>query len=198
MLAENYLHFVNETIQKIDISEIEDLIEKIYLTKICGGRLFFIGNGGSAATCSHAVNDFRKIAEIESYSSTDNVAELTARANDDGFDTIFSEWLKVNKLKNTDAVFVISVGGGNKEHRISMNIVKAIDYAKTKDAKVFGIVGKDGGYTKVMGDAVICVPDIYPSFSTPIVESVHSVLLHLIVSNEKLKTNETKWEQYNK
>ena len=158
------------------------------------GRLFIIGVGGSAANASHAVNDFRKLTGIETYAPTDNVAELTARTNDEGFETIFEEWLKVSKLGHKDMVLVFSVGGGNKEKNVSVNLIKALDYAKEVGAKTAGIVGRDGGYTKQAADICVVVPTANPSLVTPYVESFQAILWHFFVFHPLLNTKEGKWE----
>jgi len=159
-----------------------------------GGRLFFLGVGGSAGNCSHAVNDFRKIVGIEAYAPTDNVSELTARTNDEGWDTVFSEWLKISRLGPKDAVFVMSVGGGNLEKNISPNLVRALQHAKEVGATVLGIVGRDGGYTAKVGDAVVIVPTVNPDSITPHTEAFQAVVWHLLVSHPLLKIKQTKWE----
>jgi len=159
-----------------------------------GGRIFFLGVGGSAGNCSHAVNDFRKIVGIESYAPTDNVSELTARTNDEGWATIFVEWLKTSKLSARDAVFILSVGGGNLEKNISPNLVMALQYAKKVGAKVAGVVGRDGGYTAKVADACVIVPTVNPETITPHSEAFQAVVWHLLVSHPKLKANQTKWE----
>src|SRR5688572_15616711 len=158
------------------------------------GRVFFLGVGGSAGNCSHAVNDFRKIVGIESYAPTDNVSELTARTNDEGWATIFAEWLKISKLNSRDMLFVLSVGGGNLEKNISPNLVTALQYAKTIGAKVVGVVGRDGGYTATVADACVIVPTVNPDNVTPHSEAFQAVIWHLLVSHPKLKANQTKWE----
>ncbi|MFA4837327.1 MAG: SIS domain-containing protein [Dehalococcoidia bacterium] len=158
------------------------------------GRLFFLGVGGGAANASHAVNDFRKIAGIESYSPCDNVSELTARTNDDGWERVFVEWLKGSKLNKNDGVFVFSVGGGNAEKNISANLVRALEYAKTVGAKVLGIVGRDGGYTARVGDACVIVPTVNSATVTPHTEAFQGVIWHLIVSHPKVQVSEMKWE----
>ena len=189
-----FLKSFKKSLKSLDEAELLGMVEILSDIKNNGGRIFFIGNGGSAANCSHAVNDFRKITNIECYSISDNVAELTARTNDEGFDTVFVEWLKTSKLNTNDALFVLSVGGGNKERSISTNIVKAIDYAIEKNATIFGIVGKDGGYTFEKGYAVINVATYEDSLITPVVESMQSLILHYIVSHPRIKENQTKWE----
>ena len=157
------------------------------------GRLFVLGVGGSAANASHAVNDFRKLAGIETYAPTDNVAELTARTNDEGWQTVFSGWLKVSKLNSKDCLFILSVGGGNKEKVVSPNLIEAIDLAKVVGARVTGIVGRDGGYTAQNADVCLVVPNVNPETVTPHSESFQAVIWHLMVSHPKLKSNPTKW-----
>ena len=159
-----------------------------------GGRIFFLGVGGSAGNCSHAVNDFRKIVGIECYAPTDNVSELTARTNDDGWASVFVEWLKVSKLQAKDALFIFSVGGGNLEKNISPNLVEAIKLAKDVGAKVTGVVGRDGGYTSQAADACVIIPTVNPDNITPHSEAFQAVVWHLLVSHPKLKVNQTKWE----
>jgi D-sedoheptulose 7-phosphate isomerase len=159
-----------------------------------GGRLFLLGIGGSAANCSHAVNDFRKICGIECYTPTDNVSELTARTNDIGWESVFVDWLRGSKLTSSDGVFVLSVGGGSSEKNISVNLVRALDYAKEIGAKVFGIVGRDGGYTAKVADACVIIPSVNPETITPHTESFQSIILHLIVSHPSIKVSEMKWE----
>jgi D-sedoheptulose 7-phosphate isomerase len=162
--------------------------------KADGGRIFFLGVGGSAGNCSHAVNDFRKIVGIECYAPTDNVSELTARTNDDGWASVFVEWLKVSKLIDKDALFIFSVGGGNLEKNISPNLAEAIKLAKTVGAKVTGVVGRDGGYTAQAADACVIIPTVNPDTITPHSEAFQAVVWHLLVSHPKLKVNQTKWE----
>jgi D-sedoheptulose 7-phosphate isomerase len=161
--------------------------------KSTGGRLFVLGVGGSAANAGHAVNDFRKLAGIETYAPTDNVAELTARTNDEGWQTVFSGWLKVSKLNSKDCLFILSVGGGSKEKNVSPNLIEAIDLAKEIGARVTGIVGRDGGYTAQNADVCLVVPTINPSTVTPHSESFQAIIWHLMVSHPKLKSNPTKW-----
>jgi len=183
-----------EIIQKLDSSEIEKMADLLASVKTEGGRIFFLGVGGSAGNCSHAVNDFRKIVGIESYAPTDNVSELTARTNDEGWATIFVEWLKISKLNANDILFILSVGGGNLEKNISPNLVEAIKFAKSIGTKVTGIVGRDGGYTAQMSDACVIVPIVNPDNITPHSEAFQAVIWHLLVSHPKLKVNQTKWE----
>jgi D-sedoheptulose 7-phosphate isomerase len=177
----------------IDIDKIEELAKELSMLRASGGRIFFLGVGGSAANCSHAVNDFRKLCGIEAYTPTDNVSELSARINDDGWDGVFSSWLKVSRLCSDDALFVMSVGGGSIEKMVSVNLIKAIDYAKEKKSKVFGIVGRDGGYTGQKGDVIVNIPTINNKLVTPYAESFQSVIWHCLVSHPDLQVNATKW-----
>lgn len=183
-----------EIIQKMDVTAIEKMADLLATVKADGGRIFFLGVGGSAGNCSHAVNDFRKIVGIESYAPTDNVSELTARTNDEGWATVFVEWLKISKLQPKDALFIFSVGGGNLEKNISPNLVEAIKLAKSVGAKVTGVVGRDGGYTAQAADACVIVPTVNPETITPHSEAFQAVVWHLLVSHPKLKANQTKWE----
>lgn len=192
--ARQHLNEAMEIIRKMDIDAIERVADLLAGVKQGGGRVFFLGVGGSAGNCSHAVNDFRKIAGIESYAPTDNVSELTARTNDEGWATVFSEWLKVSKLSSGDAVCVFSVGGGNLEKNISPNLVTALQYAKSVGAKITGIVGRDGGYTASVADACVIVPTVNTATITPHSEAFQAVVWHLLVSHPKLKANPTKWE----
>ena len=179
---------------QLDISKIEQLVDAVAAVKASEGRLFFLGVGGSAANCSHAVNDFRKIANIECYAPTDNVSELTARTNDEGWNTVFIEWLKISHLKPNDALFVFSVGGGNLEKNVSPNLVSAVEYAKKVGAKVLGIVSRDGGHTARVADACVIVPTVNPETVTPHAEAFQAVIWHLLVSHPKIKMQQTKWE----
>jgi len=183
-----------EIIGKMNIASIEKMVDLLATLKAEGGRLFFLGVGGSAGNCSHAVNDFRKIVGIECYAPTDNVSELTARTNDDGWASVFVEWLKISKLRATDALFIFSVGGGNLEKNISPNLVEAIKLAKAVGAKITGVVGRDGGYTAQVADACLIVPTVNPDTITPHAEAFQALVWHLLVSHPKLKTNQTKWE----
>ncbi len=192
--TQQHLREAVEIIQKLDLQAIEQLADLLAGIKREGGRLFFLGVGGSAGNCSHAVNDFRKIVGIESYAPTDNVSELTARTNDEGWATVFVEWLKVSRLSAKDALFVFSVGGGNLEKNISPNLVTALQYAKSIGSKVAGVVGRDGGYTAKVADACVIVPTVNPETVTPHSEAFQAVVWHLLVSHPKLKTNQTKWE----
>jgi D-sedoheptulose 7-phosphate isomerase len=189
--------YLQETAQiagRIDQAQIERMIGILKSTRERGGRLFFIGVGGGAGHASHAVNDFRKIAGIESYTPTDNVSELTARINDDGWDTSYAAWLRVSRLRAGDTVFIFSVGGGNLDKNISANIVQAAKLAKSVDAKVIGVVGRDGGYTAQVADACVVIPTMSDDTVTPHTEAFQAVVWHLIVSHPALKQNEMKWE----
>ena len=189
----NFFSQVNLIANSIDKQEIENLAISLLKIRENEGRLFFLGVGGSAGNCSHAVNDFRKLCGIESYAPTDNVSELTARINDDGWDVALAAWLKASKLKQNDAIFILSVGGGNFEKNVSVNLIKAIEYAKEKGAKVFGIVGRDGGYTKKVGDNVVVVPVVDEKLVTPHSEAFQGVVWHCLVSNPILQIQATKW-----
>jgi len=192
--ARQHLAEAQEVINRINVDAIERMADLLAEVKHGGGRVFFLGVGGSAGNCSHAVNDFRKLAGIESYAPTDNVSELTARTNDEGWATVFAEWLKVSRLSPDDAVFVFSVGGGDVERNISPNLVTALQYAKSVQAKVLGIVGRDGGYTAKVADACVIVPTVNPETVTPHAEAFQAVIWHLLVSHPRLKANPTKWE----
>ena len=189
----NFFNEVKNIAEKIDKNDIQKLAESINDVRKKRGRLFFLGVGGSAGNCSHAVNDFRKLCNIESYSPTDNVSELTARINDEGWDSSFSEWLKVSNLKKDDALFIMSVGGGNLKKKVSVNLVKAIMYAKTKKSKVFGIVGKKNGYTRVHANVSVLVPNINDKLITPHTEAFQAVIWHCLVSHPLLQIRKTKW-----
>ena len=189
-----YLKEVEGITQKIETSKIERMVELLVELRDKEGRLFFIGAGGGAGNSNHAVNDFRKIAGIEAYTPTDNVSELTARVNDDGWETVFVNWLRGSRLRANDGVFVFSVGGGSEEKNISANIVQALKYAKQVGAKIFGIVGRDGGYTARVADVCIVVPTISSDTVTAHAESFQAVLWHLIVSHPEVKIAEMKWE----
>lgn len=192
--AQQHLNEAKEIINQINIDAIEKVADLLTTVKKDQGRIFFLGVGGSAGNCSHAVNDFRKIVEIESYAPTDNVSELTARTNDEGWATIFEPWLKLSKLNPKDAVFIFSVGGGNLEKNISPNLVSALKYAKQVGAKITGVVGRDGGYTAQVADACVIIPTVNPENITPHSEAFQAVIWHLLVSHPKLKENQTKWE----
>lgn len=191
--SKQHLEETAQISKEIDPQVIEKIVDLLVDVKATGGRLFVLGVGGSAANASHAVNDFRKLAGIETYAPTDNVAELTARTNDEGWETVFSGWLRVSKLNSNDCLFILSVGGGNKENNVSPNLIEAIDLAKQVGARVTGIVGRDGGYTYQNADVCLVVPTVNPSTVTPHSESFQTVLWHLMVSHPKLKSNPTKW-----
>jgi D-sedoheptulose 7-phosphate isomerase len=178
---------------QIDVGKIEALASALNAVRERGGRLFMLGVGGSAGNCSHAVNDFRKLCGIETYSPVDNVSELTARANDEGWDTIFAGWLDVSCLNERDAIFIFSVGGGDVERNVSTNLVKAIDFARSRGAKVFGIVGKETGYTAKNGDVVVVVPQVKAEWVTPLSEAFQAVVWHCLVSHPALQVRKTKW-----
>jgi D-sedoheptulose 7-phosphate isomerase len=187
---------LNESIQitsGINPDTIETIVRLLKEIKDAKGRIFFLGVGGSAANAGHAVNDFRKLAGIESYAPTDNVAELTARTNDEGWETVFSGWLKVSNLNSNDCLFILSVGGGDKERNISTNLCEAIDYGKSVGAKITGIVGRDGGYTAKNADVCLVIPTVNSATVTPHSESFQVVIWHLLVSHPDLKSNPTKW-----
>lgn len=192
--TENHLAEAKQIIDQLDVASIERIVTLISEIRTNCGRLFFLGVGGSAANCSHAVNDFRKIVGIESYAPTDNVSELTARTNDEGWASVFVEWLKVSQLTERDMLFVLSVGGGNLEKNVSPNLVSALQYAKGVGVKVVGILGRDGGFTAKVADACVVVPTVNPENVTPHSEAFQAVIWHLIVSHPSLKMNQTKWE----
>jgi len=192
--ARHYLDEAVTILQRLDSASIDKLATALADLRDRGGRLFLLGVGGSAANCSHAVNDFRKLCGIEAYTPVDNVSELTARTNDEGWDTVFSEWLKVSRANAKDAVLVFSVGGGDAERNVSPNIVSALKEAKARGLKVFGVVGRDGGYTRKVGDVVIVVPTVDASRVTPHTEAFHAVVWHCLVSHPTLQRVATKWE----
>ena len=192
--AEKHINEAMDILKQIKTDDIEKMAELLVKVKQEDGRVFFLGVGGSAGNCSHAVNDFRKIVGIECYAPTDNVSELTARTNDEGWETVFVEWLKTSKLSKKDALFILSVGGGNLEKNISPNLVKAIQHAKTVGAKVTGVVGRDGGFTAQMADACLIVPIVNSETITPHSEAFQAVIWHLLVSHPNLKVHQTKWE----
>lgn len=192
--ASSFLAETVKVIQQIDASAVDRLAVGLGRVRDGGGRLFILGVGGSAGHASHAVNDFRKICAFEAYTPTDNVSELTARVNDEGWDSSFSEWLKVSRVGVADAILVFSVGGGSVEKNVSVNLVRAIDHAKGQGARVFGIVGKDGGYTKQVADECVLIPVISSERITPHTEGLAAVVWHLVVSHPALKVSQTKWE----
>jgi D-sedoheptulose 7-phosphate isomerase len=189
-----YLAEARTITEQINQADIERMIGIILDIRRHDGRLFFLGVGGSAGNASHAVNDFRKIAGIESYSPCDNVSELTARVNDDGWESAFVEWLKGSHLNMQDGVFVLSVGGGNQEKNISVNLIRAVEYAKKAGAKVIGIVGRDGGFTGKVADACVIVPTVNAATVTPHAEAFQGVIWHLMVSDPRMRVAEMKWE----
>jgi len=192
--VEQYLAEAAEIIRQLDLASIERAVRFLCEARARGGRLFILGVGGSAANASHAVNDFRKIAGMEAYAPTDNVSELTARANDEGWASVFEGWLRVSRLGADDLVLVLSVGGGDLERNISPNLVAALRYAKAAGARVMGIVGRDGGYTAQVADACVIIPTINPTHITPHSEAFQAVIWHLLVSHPELKRAQTKWE----
>jgi D-sedoheptulose 7-phosphate isomerase len=189
-----YLREVGTIAAALDSDAIDRIVEILRETREAGGRLFFVGVGGGAGNAGHAVNDFRKIAGIESYAPTDNVSELTARINDDGWETSYARWLQVSRLRPGDALFIFSVGGGNLEKRISTNIVEALKLARQVGARIVGVVGRDGGFTAQVADACVIVPTTAPDTVTPHTEAFQAVVWHLIVSHPRLKQHEMKWE----
>jgi len=193
MHTKTYFEETARIAQSIDLDVIERLASELAKLRERNGRLFFIGVGGSAGNCGHAVNDFRKLCGIEAYAPTDNVSELTARTNDEGWETVFAAWLKVSRADADDAAFVLSVGGGNLEKNVSANIVTGLKEAKTRGLKVFGVVGRDGGYTKQVGDVVVLVPTVDASRITPHTEAFHAVIWHCLVSHPVLQQVATKW-----
>ena len=192
--AQLHLDEAGRIITMLDTAAIERMVDLLTDLRNQGGRLFFLGVGGSAGNASHAVNDFRKIVGIEAYTPTDNVSELTARTNDDGWASVFVEWLKVSRLQAKDMLFVFSVGGGNLEKNISPNLVTALQYAKQVGARVIGVVGRDGGYTAKVADACVIIPTVNPETVTPHSEAFQAVIWHLLVSHPSLKVTQTKWE----
>jgi D-sedoheptulose 7-phosphate isomerase len=183
-----------EIMRTLDVDAIEAVVAKLAHVRAAGGRLFILGVGGSAANASHAVNDFRKICGFEAYAPTDNVAELTARTNDDGWASVFEAWLQTSRLQPADGLLIFSVGGGDLERNVSPNLVRALSYAKTIGATITGIVGRDGGYTAKVADACVIIPTVSTVNTTPHAEAFQAVVWHLFVSHPALKTSETKWE----
>jgi len=192
--AAQYFAEARQIAERMDYDMIERIAEGLADLRARNGRLFLLGVGGSAANCSHAVNDFRKLCGIEAYTPVDNVSELTARTNDEGWETVFAAWLKVSRANNQDAIFVFSVGGGDAEKNISVNLVRALDEAKRRGLKIYGVVGRQGGYTKQAGDAVVVVPTVNAAHVTPHTEAFHAVVWHCLVSHPKLQITGTKWE----
>ncbi|MBM3132925.1 MAG: SIS domain-containing protein [Chloroflexi bacterium] len=192
--SKDYLKEVNAVVEGLDPAVIEKMVDVLVEIRKRSGRLFFLGVGGGAGNASHAVNDFRKIAGFECYTPCDNVSELSARTNDEGWDTVFVEWLKGSRLNKNDGIFVFSVGGGDAERGVSANLVRALEYAKQVGSKVIGIVGRDGGYTGKVGDACVIVPTVNPATVTTHTEAFQSVIWHLIVSHPKVQVTKMKWE----
>ncbi len=192
--TEQFLAEASEIIRRVDAGSVEAVASLLAACRAAGGRLFILGVGGSAANASHAVNDFRKICGLEAYAPTDNVSELTARTNDEGWASVFEGWLRVSRLRAADMLLIFSVGGGNLEKQVSPNLVAAIRYAKSVGARVAGIVGRDGGFTREAADACILVPVVNPRHVTPHTEAFQAVLWHLLVTHPALKAAETKWE----
>ncbi len=192
--AEQYLQEAAEILQRLDPSAIERMVDLLADLRGRTGRLFFLGVGGGAGHASHAVNDFRKIAGIEAYTPTDNVSELTARVNDDGWETTFVNWLRGSRLSAADMVFVFSVGGGDLERNVSPNLVRALQYAREVGATICGVVGRDGGFTAQVADGCVVVPTVNPEAVTPHTESFQALIWHLLVSHPRLKAAEMKWE----
>jgi D-sedoheptulose 7-phosphate isomerase len=191
--AAGFLAETSQVIQNIDPAIVERMAERLADIRTQGGRLFFLGVGGGAGHAGHAVNDFRKLAGFEAYAPTDNVSELTARINDDGWETSFAAWLQGSRLNSKDAVFVLSVGGGNVAKNVSLNLVRAVQYARSVSASVFGIVGRDGGYTAEAADVCVIIPTVNPEHVTPHTEGMQAVVWHLLVSHPALKVQPTKW-----
>jgi D-sedoheptulose 7-phosphate isomerase len=192
--AIQFLEEAKQVIDQLDKAVIEKMAELLAATRARGGRLFILGVGGSAANASHAVNDFRKIVGMETYAPTDNVSELTARTNDEGWASVFIEWLKISRLTEKDSLLVFSVGGGNLEKNVSPNLVSALQFAREKQATILGIVGRDGGYTAQVADACVIIPTVNPVNVTPHAEAFQAVVWHLLVSHPSLKQVQTKWE----
>ena len=191
--AKAFFAQVQEIARLLDTEAVERLVDSLVELRDRGGRLFVLGVGGSAANCAHAVNDFRKLCGIEAYAPTDNVSELTARTNDEGWETVFSEWLKISRANAKDAILILSVGGGNVERNVSVNLIRALDLARERAMTITGIVGRDGGYTKQVGDHVLVVPTVDPNLVTPHAEAFQAVVWHCLVSHPKLQCQSTKW-----
>ena len=192
--SRTYLSEVQQIASRLDAARIDQMVDLLLEVRACNGRVFFLGVGGGAGHASHAVNDFRKIAGMECYAPTDNVSELTARINDDGWDTSYANWLRGSRLCAQDAVFVFSVGGGNAERHVSMNLIASLRLALETRARILGVVGRDGGYTAEVADACIVIPTVSPETITPHTEEFQAVIWHLLVSHPRLRANEMKWE----
>ncbi len=191
--SKNFLSKIAKLSAILDHDKIEKICDELVSLRKKNGRLFILGVGGSAANAGHAVNDFRKLCGIEAYAPSDNVSELTARTNDEGWETVFSEWLKISNINNKDALMVFSVGGGNIDKNVSKNLILAVDLANKIGTKIFGIIGKDGGYVKKHGTSVINIPTVEENLITPLSESYQAIVWHCIVSNPKIQINSTKW-----
>lgn len=191
--AKTYFEEVNRIVAGLDLEEIDRMAAELSALRAREGRLFVLGVGGSAGNAGHAVNDFRKLCGIESYAPTDNVSELTARTNDEGWETVFAGWLATSRLSEKDGIFVFSVGGGNAERNVSVNLVRALDFAKERGARILGVVGRDGGHAKKVGDCVIVIPTVADDRVTPHTEAFHAVVWHCLVSHPDLQVNATKW-----
>ena len=191
--TDDYLHQVVRVVEGLDRKAIDALVELLVHVREAGGRLFVLGVGGSAGNAGHAVNDFRKLAGIEAYAPTDNISELTARINDDGWETSFAHWLEGSRLQSKDLVLVFSVGGGHREMKVSINLVKALEYAQSVGAHIGGIVGRDGGFTAQVAHTCVVVPTISDHAVTPLAESFQAVIWHLLVSHPDIQTADTKW-----
>lgn len=189
-----YLEEAAQVAAQLDVDVIDRMVERLVRLREAGGRLFLCGVGGSAGNCSHAVNDFRKLAGIEAYTPVDNVSELTARTNDEGWETVFAAWLRVSRANAHDALFVMSVGGGSRERNLSANLLTAIDEAKARGMDVLGIVGRDGGYTKARGDVVLVIPTVNPANVTPHVEAFQAIVWHCLVCDPRLMVRQNTWE----
>src|SRR5471030_3038880 len=193
MHVKTYFQEVVKVAESIDVESIERLANELVALRERGGRLFLLGVGGSAANCSHAVNDFRKLCGIEAYAPTDNVSELTARTNDEGWDTVFAAWLRTSKANANDAVLIFSVGGGDAERKVSANLVFALQEAKSRGLTICGVVGRDGGYTRIVGDHVVVIPTVDAAHVTPHTEAFQAVVWHCLVSHPALQIQSTKW-----
>ncbi len=191
--ATQFFAEAREALERVDVTKVENMVRELVSLRERGGRLFLLGVGGSASNCSHAVSDFRKLCGIEAYTPVDNVSELTARTNDEGWETVFCAWLETSRISKNDALMVFSVGGGDAERNISVNIIRAIDLAKQRGAKIFGIVGRDSGYTARHGDVVVVVPQVNPTRVTPLSEGMQAVVWHCLVSHPSLQARATKW-----
>jgi D-sedoheptulose 7-phosphate isomerase len=191
--SRDFLDEVEKICSAVDVDIVEKLVEELAAVRERGGRLFLLGVGGSAGNCSHAVNDFRKLCGIEAYTPVDNVSELTARTNDEGFDTVFTGWLEISRISNVDALLIYSVGGGDAARNVSVNLMRAIDLAKARGAKVFGIVGRKTGYTAKQGDVVVVIPEVNPARITPLSEGMQAIIWHCLVSHPDLQIRKTKW-----